>query len=266
MKGVPLARLVIPSLLSFTIGCGGDDDHGVTYADDIRPLFEDRCAVCHRPGAPYGPGTGAGPDIHDPFAMPDGLVNAPNLWYSDKPGHSVLPQRLVVSGQPDDSFVINKIADPALGLLPEDAGEHMPLQIERITADELARIEQWVSDGAQDNAFYDQQVRPIFVSTSPGVPGKCDTCHYANTPDPPDLTDPFGANGLVNIPSRFRADLLRVVPNDPDASLLVQRVRASAGDNLPSSEYGSPMPKPIAALTTEQVDQVRQWIAEGARP
>ena len=59
---------------------------------------------------------------------------------------------------------------------------------------------------------------------------------------------------------------LRVAPGDPDASLLVQRVRESAGDNLPSSEFGAPMPKPTPALDEAQVQVVRQWILDGAHP
>jgi hypothetical protein len=48
--------------------------------------------------------------------------------------------------------------------------------------------------------------------------------------------------------------------------LLVQKLRASAEGNLPSSEYGTPMPKPILPLDAEQVALVRQWIVEGAKP
>ena len=263
MQCVLVARLAAPSLLALlalAVGCGGDDD-GLTYQKDVSTIFAD-CTLCHQQGAPFGPGMDQGPDMVDLYSEPNGLLVSPAQWKANHPEYSI-PTREVTPGQPDDSFLINKIADQ----LPDmEGGVAMPYQIAPITPDELASIEQWVRDGANSDDFYQKNVAPIFVGTSPLYPGKCNACHYENSPNPPDLTHPFGPDGVIGIPSIFRSDLLRVAPGDPDASLLVQRVRESAGDNLPSSEFGAPMPKPTPALDEAQVQVVRQWILDGAHP
>jgi hypothetical protein len=272
MQGVPLARLAAPSvvapvllvLLACAPGCGGSEaDNGVTYQKDISTLFAD-CTLCHNPASPSAGVPPQGPDILDPYEPGNGLTVAPSYW---KEGHKNLPypDRLVTPGDPDQSFLLIKLSDPSLGLL-SDAGAYMPYAVPPITAEELAKIEQWVSSGAQDDDFFRSQVYGIFVGPVVFQPAKCDLCHYKGTPHPPDMTDPFGPEGVVGIPSIFRSDLLRVAPGDPDASLLVQRVRESAGDNLPSSEFGAPMPKPVTPLDDAQQALVKEWILEGARP
>jgi len=263
MHGVPFSRLAAPSLVLFlALGCAGKDK-GVTYAEDILPMFHD-CALCHTAGAPFGPGLQIGPDVVNAYAPPDGLAVAQNYYKLADPSLPI-PLQLVVPGQPDDSSLLYKI-DPALGpLLPEHAGVQMPLQIPAITRGELDIVEQWVRDGAQP-AEYDARVAPLFRAAASYLPGKCDVCHFKGTPNPPDITDPFGPEGIVGIQSTFRRDLMRVAPGDPDASLLVLRLRASFEGKAPSSEIGAPMPKPVLPLSETQVALVRQWIAEGAHP
>ena len=256
-------------LFAINVGCGSSDPSGVTYHEDIRPLFKD-CTYCHQPGAPFGPGLG--PDVLNPYSEPNGLVVRASDWKNNHPTYRI-PDQLVTPGQPDESFLMLKISNPELGLL-QNAGAYMPFQIPRITKEELLAIEQWVRDGAQNNDFFRNQVYPIFVSPYPYAPGKCDVCH-ADTPTSPNITDPFGPDGIVGVPSILRPDLLRIAPGDPDASLLVQQIRQSAGpavsdgaasDNLPTREYGAPMPKPTAPLDDAQQAVVRQWILDGARP
>lgn len=263
-------------LLLALAACGEEEDNSVTYADDIRTLLNDRCVSCHQPGAPYGPDTGQGLDAASPYAE-EGLVNSPNYWAA---GHPEFPARTVVAGDPEASFLIYKISDPALGYLPADpgiAGVAMPYQIPPMTAEEVAVVEQWVSDGAPDDMTFRCQIWYPFMPTPdlaracgaryrPGVLGKCNGCHYAGTPNPPDLTAPFGPQGLVGVQSHYRSDLLRVDPGSPETSLLVQKLRNSAQGNLPNSTYGSPMPRPVLPLDEQQVALVRQWILEGAKP
>jgi hypothetical protein len=76
------------------------------------------------------------------------------------------------------------------------------------------------------------------------------------------LSDPFGPEGLVNVKAIYRADMVRVLPRNPDESLLILKVRA----NRPDSDIGAQMPYSYAALTPGQLDTVRQWILEGALP
>jgi hypothetical protein len=263
MQGVPSLWFAARSLVLFAaLGCAGDDEAGVTYAEHIRPMLHD-CALCHRPGAPFGPELEIGPDVVNAYAPPYGLVVAPNNWKLADPSLPI-PAQLVVPGQPEDSFLVTKI-DPALRPFPEHAGDPMPLQIPAITPEELDIVEQWVRSGAQP-AEYDARVAPLFRAAAPYLPGKCDVCHFKGSPNPPDITDPFGPEGIVGVRSTFRSDLMRVAPGDPDASLLVLRLRASALGEPPSSEIGAPMPKPVLPLSEAQVALVRQWIAEGAQP
>jgi hypothetical protein len=66
----------------------------------------------------------------------------------------------------------------------------------------------------------------------------------------------------VNVNAISRPDMMRVTPGDPEASLLIHKVRPGSS----VQEYGPPMPYSYSALNQAQVDLVRQWILEGARP
>lgn len=269
-----ISNLLPAAGLLLGAGCGAAQDEHVTYAKDVQAIFEP-CTSCHRPDAPAGPSTGNGFDILNPYAAVDGLLTAQNLW---KMGHMEIdsPVYLVVPGNPDDSFLIDKISDPALELLPGDqAGAPMPLQFFgppfELTEAEKTSIERWISEGAEDTAQFRAEVVPVIGDDGRfgtldrnGRPkqGKCQLCHFADTPNPPDLTDPFGPNGLVNVVANYRADMMRVQPFDPGSSFLVRKIRAKE----PGSEQGAPMPRSYPRLTDSQVETVRQWILEGARP
>ena len=53
-------------------------------------------------------------------------------------------------------------------------------------------------------------------------------------------------------------------PGDPDASFLMDKVKVE--NRQPDSSYGAPMPYSYTALNSTQLNTVRQWILEGARP
>ncbi len=236
--------LILPS-------CGEEDD-GVTYNDDVRPIFDRRgCTVCHRPGSPIGV------DIQDPFNPVTGLVNTRNSWNADHPGET--PEFNVVAGDPDNSFLMQKISGdvPVNGI----GGEPMPLQIPSLTEGEVNTLRSWVERGALNDPAFDAEIRPIFGQEDT-LAGSCIYCHYQGTPNEPDLTNPFGPKGLINVEARYRADMVRVLPGSPDDSLMIWKVSIERAD----SEYGAPMPYSYNALTASQVDTVRRWILEGARP
>jgi hypothetical protein len=281
--------------------CSGDTPfEGVTYADDVRPIFSRRCTTCHRPGGP------SGVDIRDPFSTQEppnvGIAKAMTQWKLRNPDLDI-PSYDVNPGQPDDSFVIYKISDPALGLLPPDpdgpegpeyppAGQHMPLQVPPLTADEIALLEDWVAAGAGNGEFMDRgdrinpqlrgpqlrsfeaDVRPIFgveqelnhvngiCRPNQGVCARCVYCHYDGTPNPPNLSDPFGPDGIINVPSTTRPEFKRVVPGDPDKSLLILKVRPDTS----ATDYGAKMPYSFQPLSIAEVTLVRNWIADGAHP
>lgn len=243
-----------------TLPSCGEEDESVTFADDVRPIFNRRCTTCHRPGSPIQV------DIQAPFSPGTGLVNSENSWAREYPGET--PQFNVVPGEPENSFLMHKlIGASALPLDPDGpggmsphGGSPMPLQIEPLTEAELTVFETWVAIGAPSDERF-QPVREI-IGDEANIGGKCIFCHYTDTPNPPDLTEPFGPDGLVNVPAIYRADMVRVLPGDPEKSLLIQKVRL----NVPDSEYGAQMPYSYAALTERQLETVRQWILEGARP
>ena len=67
----------------------------------------------------------------------------------------------------------------------------------------------------------------------------------------------FSAGNLINVPSPRNPNLIRVIPGDPDASFLIQKLQGTQtlGDRMPD---GGPY------LTTAQVNVIRQWIQDGA--
>ena len=53
-------------------------------------------------------------------------------------------------------------------------------------------------------------------------------------------------------------DLCNVVPGDPDASYLIEKLS-------PNPRFGSRMPENRTALTDDEIEMIRTWIAEGAQ-
>jgi hypothetical protein len=260
-----LFALVASSLLP---ACGGEKDDSITYTKTIRPLFNDRCSTCHRAGSPIRV------DIANPFAPNDGLIASTNSWNVTFPGETL--ERNVVPFDPDNSFLMRKIS---LDGLPTNGhgGSRMPPQLPPLADDgpEIGALTQWITSGANDDTFFETEVRPIFGDVSdtqsifavaangqPDPRGKCILCHYEGAPNPLDLTDPFGPDGLVNVKASYRPDRVRVVPRAPEQSFLIDKVTA---DN-PMSEIGGQMPFSFTPLTATQIETVRQWILEGARP
>ncbi len=67
----------------------------------------------------------------------------------------------------------------------------------------------------------------------------------------------FSAGSLINVASPRDPNLIRVVPGNPDASFLIQKLDGTQtlGDRMPD---GGPY------LTTATVNVIRQWIQDGA--
>jgi len=251
--------------IGLALGTGCSEEEGLTYSNDMRPLFSD-CTTCHRPGAPAGPPpTGNAIDILNPYGT-DGLVVSENTWRAGYPDNGT-PVNNVTPGDADDSFLMMKISDPDLESSTPHAGASMPYRLERLTDAEKTSVRTWIQAGATQTPQFLAEVVPIIGNTgrfagAPNTLGKCLYCHYAGAPDGPDLTDPFGPDGLVNVPASYRSGAVRVLPGNPDASFLVTKLEATDA----SSEYGAPMPRQYERLTASQVDRVRQWIDEGAKP
>src|SRR2546425_8033626 len=67
----------------------------------------------------------------------------------------------------------------------------------------------------------------------------------------------FSYGNLINVPSPRDSNLIRVVPGDPDASFLIQKLQGT-------QTLGNRMPDGGPYLTTATVNVIRQWIQDGA--
>lgn len=85
---------------------------------------------------------------------------------------------------------------------------------------------------------------------------RCTGCHGGT--DPEALLDLTDVGNTINADSFEMPGEILVVPGDPDASVLVQCIE---GD--PPGSLGR-MPAKAKALTKDETDLVRQWVAEGA--
>jgi hypothetical protein len=238
-----LLRKLLGSL-TFAISCvacsGGSSNgtgaqpSGVSFRRDVEPIFAGTCTHCHHEGSILV-------DLTHPFDPATGIVGRPN--------------------NVANSFLIDKVGRADLD--PHIEGSPMPWNIEPLTADEIANLRQWITDGAKDDDLYQTSIVFIFGD---GMNvgrrgGKCGYCHYPGTPQPPDLTHPFDATvGIVDV-TALRAPGKRVVPGNPDDSVLVKKVEAQSV----TAALGAPMPLHSSSLSQAQVDTLKAWIAAGAR-
>ena len=156
--------------------------------------------------------------------------------------------------------------DPAPGAGHGDAAsEPGPTSSEAQTADAASSLDAAVlSDAALADAAppldatprLSELVESVFVPTC--VLGRCHT-----TLAPEGELSFTGRRisvhaALVNAASSERPDRMRVVPYDPDASYLMEKLVS----DTPS--VGTRMP-PLGALPQSYIERVRAWIAAGAR-
>jgi hypothetical protein len=73
------------------------------------------------------------------------------------------------------------------------------------------------------------------------------------------LDDGFSFDNLVGVASAQVPELNRVEPGDPDNSYLVQKLEGTAAE-------GARMPRGGPALEQALIDDIRQWIEDGANP
>ncbi len=87
----------------------------------------------------------------------------------------------------------------------------------------------------------------------------CSKCHIgASAPEGLQLDAAHSYNLLVGVPSVERPDLLRVIPGNPDASYMVQKIEGAAGI------VGGQMPLGETPLPQATIDAISQWITNGA--
>jgi hypothetical protein len=220
----------------------------VSFRRQVAPIFAAKCNFCHHPD------NAVKVDLTRPFDPEVGIINRPNTWTRSE------KKLLVVPGDPEASALILKVE--RTDLEPKVDGDPMPWNIPRLSAQELENLRRWIADGAKDDAFYRGTIARLFGD---GVSlgsrgGKCSYCHYPGADFGPDLTDPFHPErGAVGLPSAYGN--VRVVPGDPEASLLFVKVEDA---QLPPA-LGKPMPLHFERLTESELQTVRDWIAQGAK-
>jgi hypothetical protein len=88
----------------------------------------------------------------------------------------------------------------------------------------------------------------------------CEQCHSgAGAPHGLRLDAANSFALLVGVPSDQEPAYLRVEPNDPENSYLIQKLEGRAGT-------GEQMPAGLPPLPQADIDVIRQWIADGALP
>jgi hypothetical protein len=218
----------------------------VSFASQIRPIFNAKCIACHYPGNINKL------DLVNPFSETEGLIRTGTFAPRSRNA------QLVVPGKPEESQLMLKI-DPSVTLDLSNEGKPMPFVIPDVTDAELQNIRTWITSGAADDTFYRSNVAPIFGNAANlgRAIGKCSYCHTATSLYPPDVVDAFSARGMVNVNSGFGGK--RVLPGNPDDSVLVKKLAATVPAPL-----GQKMPLNYSPLTPDEVELVRTWIAEGA--
>jgi hypothetical protein len=278
-------------LLAFALlACAGEEDEGVSYSREIKPLLDRRCTVCHYTGNGYA-------DTEDPYDPERGLVGGPNEYFK---GHSHGPPLNIAPGDPDNSFVFEKLTNPALK--PEacttweqfsgepcesfDAGTFMPPAPKRLNDTQIQVVRQWILAGADSEAFYDTALSngagysvanllgnysrytdsrrraypPVpcqFIGADPGCM-QCGSCHREDGPYHPQGMSP---ELLLDVPAQLRTDLKLVAPGKPEESFLLMKLEATSF----TSDVGAPMPHGYEPFSEQQVERLRQWVIEGAK-
>ena len=88
---------------------------------------------------------------------------------------------------------------------------------------------------------------------------KCVGCHGGGSPAANmSLESGVVAAEIINVASSQNSDLKRVDPGNPDSSYLLIKLRADEG------MVSQQMPLGGGALSDEQIEMVRKWIAGGA--
>ena len=107
--------------------------------------------------------------------------------------------------------------------------------------------------------FSSIQQQIFSAGDSSGRPA-CTNCHNAigSRFNGLDLTAAVSYNNLVNVPSRFKAGAVRVIPGDPENSYLIHKLEGR------STIAGVRMPLNGPYLEAGQILVIRRWIEIGA--
>ncbi len=131
-----LLQALLISLFFFSSGCINNvedisdtpdiDPNDISYSEDIQPIFTSNCGSCHIDASTNG-------------------VNLTSYSTTISSSGSVAGGPIVVPGEPENSPLVVKIKpDPSYG-------SRMPTTGQYLTPTEIAKIEAWITAGAEDN-------------------------------------------------------------------------------------------------------------------
>jgi WD40 repeat protein len=117
-----------------------DDPAPVSFTKDVAPIFVKRCSACHGP-----------PEVN-------GGYQVVTFSLLVKPGESELPS--IMAGKPEESEVFNLISSA-------DADVRMPKEADPLSAEQIALVKRWISEGAKyDGADPNATLASIVPSTA----------------------------------------------------------------------------------------------------
>lgn len=113
-------------------------------------------------------------------------------------------------------------------------------------------------DGGLEPVVFRRDLRPI-LARGDGPPAGCKRCHYPSSSAPQGFE--LGGLDLTTLGSLRRGGFTSgsriVVPGDPAASILIQKLEGTYG-------RGARMPKDLTPLAPAEIALFARWIAEGA--
>lgn len=223
-----LSVIYAAALLIWSPHASAEEDLVPRFESDIAPVLNQHCVVCHGENAPQ-----AEFDVRSREALLAGGKSGPAL----------------VPGTPSESLLLQKIASGA-----------MPMGGASLALSEVDLVRRWIEGGAllegenadatMAGAQESPDPRKIIVTT---INVKCLLCHGRRRQEGGlDLrTRESALTGGVSGPA--------IVPGDPDASLLIQRI---AAEEMPPEEHQARLS--YRPVTSTELQQMRRWIGEGA--
>jgi len=233
----PNLLLLLCSVLSTCFGLSNALAESVDFSQ-INPIFQDRCVMCH---------SGSNAPLSLRLDSLDSLLQ----------GSSHGP--VVIAGRPAESELILRLKGTRQPRMPMTGPPYLSEQ-------EVALIEQWILGGmvaaSKDNKPIQETSADLkkdatendFVRVLSIFGTRCVKCHAEKGMMGP-APEGYLLTSYENILSS--RDRVRVVPNYPEASELVRRIKGHSKPRMPFD--GPPF------LTVGEIDQIVRWIKDGAR-
>ena len=218
-----VSRFLLPLLFTSIVWPAPHPD--ARFETSVAPILRAKCTGCHSQQAPQANLS---------------LTTRDALLRGGKSGAAVIP------GRPNESLLLSMVVTG-----------RMPVAGPKLAPAEIDTLRQWIEQGALNAGEAAGAARPPVsqrdVETI--LSAKCWVCHGRR-------------EQRAGLDLRSHSALLKggrsgpaLVPGNPEASLLVQRIAAQQMPPPKLQEQYS-----VRGLTEDELAKVKQWIAEGARP